>query len=190
VYLAKKASKKKREEEERTTKLKTEMEDAETLRRAPTVDYGYGDAVPVVSAPDERKFEMPKDPHKKAGFWQRRFGAREVKEEDEIEMKSDRPVFSSTAQGTVTRRAQPRSVAIPYSRFKKDRFFDWPPDPTVSRATPLIPWGRDTELSTTNVQDRSSEFLMKAASEKSPQRAELRRRIAAANRNQEYVSEN
>ena len=28
---------------------------------------------------------------------------------------------------------------MPYFRFRKDRFFDWPPDPTVSRATPLVP---------------------------------------------------
>lgn len=39
-------------------------------------------------------------------------------------------------QATSSRKT-PRSVAIPYSRLKKDRFFDWPPDPTVSRATPM-----------------------------------------------------
>eukprot|EP00543_Licmophora_paradoxa_P013926 CAMPEP_0202477968 /NCGR_PEP_ID=MMETSP1360-20130828/94213_1 /ASSEMBLY_ACC=CAM_ASM_000848 /TAXON_ID=515479 /ORGANISM="Licmophora paradoxa, Strain CCMP2313" /LENGTH=985 /DNA_ID=CAMNT_0049105227 /DNA_START=745 /DNA_END=3702 /DNA_ORIENTATION=- len=32
---------------------------------------------------------------------------------------------------------QPREIVVPYSRFRKERFYDWPPDPTVSRATPV-----------------------------------------------------
>lgn len=50
--------------------------------------------------------------------------------------QSPRPAFSANARGT--KRSQiPHDVAIPYFRFRKDRFYDWPPDPTVSRATPL-----------------------------------------------------
>jgi len=50
--------------------------------------------------------------------------------------QSPRPAFSANERGT--KRSQiPRDVAVPYFRFRKDRFYDWPPDPTVSRATPL-----------------------------------------------------
>lgn len=55
--------------------------------------------------------------------------------------KSDgqgRPAFHSALHGhsSSNKKLEPRAVAIPYSRIKKDRFYDWPPDPTVSRATP------------------------------------------------------
>ena len=50
----------------------------------------------------------------------------------------ERPAFSSLVHGgTSSRKIEPRAVAIPYTRLKKDRFYDWPPDPTVSRATPI-----------------------------------------------------
>lgn len=194
VYLAKKALKKKqKEEEEKAAKLKKEMEEAD-VGLGYAVDYGYGDAAPVVAVPDERQFELPKeDTQKKGGlsFWQRKFGTREGKDDDDdgLEMKGDRPVFSSTIQGAVTgRKIQPRSVAVPYSRFKKDRFFDWPPDPTVSRATPLIPWQFDVPQQV-KTNEPTTDVIM-AAAEKRNQRAELRRRIAAANRNQSYAAEN
>ena len=51
-----------------------------------------------------------------------------------------RPAFFSGLHGHTTSntKLQPRAVAIPYSRFRKERFYDWPPDPTVSRATPIV----------------------------------------------------
>ena len=49
---------------------------------------------------------------------------------------SPRPAFF--AHTKPSKRTQvPRDVAVPYFRFRKDRFYDWPPDPTVSRATPM-----------------------------------------------------
>jgi hypothetical protein len=67
----------------------------------------------------------------------------------------DRPAFHSDLHGqsTSNSKLQPRAVAIPYSRFKKERFYDWPPDPTVSRATPITlhpeePTDHDDSLST------------------------------------------
>jgi hypothetical protein len=62
----------------------------------------------------------------------------EEEELNEAELyHSPRPAFY--AHTRPTRRTQvPRDVAVPYFRFRKDRFFDWPPDPTVSRATPLL----------------------------------------------------
>lgn len=79
---------------------------------------------------------------KKGGF----FGSRK-KDDEETEAAeeineadlyhSPRPAFY--AHTKPTRRTQvPRDVAVPYFRFRKERFYDWPPDPTVSRATPLI----------------------------------------------------
>ena len=32
---------------------------------------------------------------------------------------------------------EPRQVHVPYTPFRRDRFYDWPPSPAVSRATPL-----------------------------------------------------
>jgi hypothetical protein len=57
---------------------------------------------------------------------------------DQLE-NEDRPAFRSEMYGqtSTSRKMHPRAIAIPYSRLKKDRFFDWPPDPTVSRATPM-----------------------------------------------------
>lgn len=53
---------------------------------------------------------------------------------------ASRPAFFSGLHGQTTSntKLQPRAVAIPYSRFRKERFYDWPPDPTVSRATPIV----------------------------------------------------
>jgi hypothetical protein len=51
----------------------------------------------------------------------------------------ERPAFSSQMHGqAISKKLQPRAVAIPYSRLTKSRFYDWPPDPTVSRATPIM----------------------------------------------------
>jgi hypothetical protein len=54
-------------------------------------------------------------------------------------LQTSRPAFHSAlyGQSSASTKVQPRAVAIPYSRFKKERFYDWPPDPTVSRATPI-----------------------------------------------------
>lgn len=68
---------------------------------------------------------------------------------------SPRPAFY--AHTKPTRRTQvPRDVAVPYFRFRKERFYDWPPDPTVSRATPLIAaHGSRDELGDGSVHGRS-----------------------------------
>ena len=58
---------------------------------------------------------------------------------DLVMEEPDRPAFRTELRGqsTTNRRTNPRAVTVPYSCLKKDRFFDWPPDPTVSRATPM-----------------------------------------------------
>ena len=52
---------------------------------------------------------------------------------------NERPAFSADTGGANTNKKQlrPRSVVVPFSRLRKERFYDWPPDPTVSRATPV-----------------------------------------------------
>ena len=52
-----------------------------------------------------------------------------------------RKPFSAAAPtgiGRLTNPRTPREVVVPYTPFRLDRFYDWPPDPTVSRATPVV----------------------------------------------------
>jgi hypothetical protein len=51
----------------------------------------------------------------------------------------ERPAFQSALYGQLnsSKKYQPKLIAVPYSRMKKDRFYDWPPDPTVSKASPM-----------------------------------------------------
>jgi len=57
-------------------------------------------------------------------------------------MVGERPPFSSDLHGqSSSKKLSPRSIAVPYSRVRKERFYDWPPDPTVSRATPMYLYG-------------------------------------------------
>jgi hypothetical protein len=78
--------------------------------------------------------------------WGRGRKAKDEKEEEEVNeadlYHSPRPAFFAHTRPT-RRTAVPRDVAVPYFRFRKDRFYDWPPDPTVSRATPLLAASRD-----------------------------------------------
>jgi len=82
--------------------------------------------------------EKEEEKHSKSRWGRSRKKSEDMDEElTEAELyQSPRPAFSANARGT--KRSQiPRDVAVPYFRFRKDRFYDWPPDPTVSRATPL-----------------------------------------------------
>lgn len=77
---------------------------------------------------------------KKKGWGRSRKGKDENAEEEVNEADlyhSPRPAFFAHTRPT-RRTAVPRDVAVPYFRFRKDRFYYWPPDPTVSRATPLL----------------------------------------------------
>lgn len=67
-----------------------------------------------------------------------RMGKRKQKKGSQPKILERQP-FSSDRHKSVSasKNIAPRGVAVPYSRLKKDRFFDWPPDPTVSRATAI-----------------------------------------------------
>jgi hypothetical protein len=98
-----------------------------------------------------------------------------LKVEDLIE--KDRPPFSTEWHSqSSSKKIQPRAVVIPYCCLKKDRFFDWPPDPTVSRATPVIleqhHHANDAESLTESVREPLVDELLVEA----PQSASLRRR--------------
>lgn len=95
-----------------------------------------------------------------------------VKEEELIE--EERPPFSTEWHShSSSKKIQPRAVVIPYCRLKKDRFFDWPPDPTVSRATPVIfeQHVNEMESITESLREPPVEELPEA-----PQSTSLRRR--------------
>jgi hypothetical protein len=81
------------------------------------------------------KFRQGKDPTP----FSRRMSASKNSSPITEEYRNERPAFESALHGqsSSSRKLQPRSVVIPYSRLKKERFYDWPPDPTVSRATPI-----------------------------------------------------
>jgi len=75
---------------------------------------------------------------KKRGWGLRKKGDEdEENEQNEADLyHSPRPAFHAYTR-PAKRTTVPRDVAVPYFRFRKDRFYDWPPDPTVSRATPM-----------------------------------------------------
>ena len=47
----------------------------------------------------------------------------------------DRPAFTTSSIARGKKSFAPREVVVPYSRFHKERFYDFPPDPTLSRCT-------------------------------------------------------
>ena len=135
-YLEKRAKEKEMDEKEKKEREKIESE---------AIHPAYAGVQAISNAPEastkskggKAAPELPAKVKKKS-----RWG-RKAKEEEEEEVNeadlyhSPRPAFF--AHTRPTRRTQiPRDVAVPYFRFRKDRFYDWPPDPTVSRATPLL----------------------------------------------------
>lgn len=70
---------------------------------------------------------------------------RRIKKQDSsISLKKEslplppRPAFSTARHPKSSKvPLEPREVVVPYTRIRTERFYDWPPDPTVSRATPL-----------------------------------------------------
>jgi hypothetical protein len=99
----------------------------------------------VEHVPIQKIQPVEPDPADKKGKKGKTIWSRGKNKKDEIEeeineaelYQSPRPAFCANARGT-KRTQVPRDVAVPYFRFRKDRFYDWPPDPTVSRATPLL----------------------------------------------------
>ena len=49
----------------------------------------------------------------------------------------NRRPFAGAGVKSTKKNLQPREVVVPYSQFRKERFYDWPPDPTVARVTPI-----------------------------------------------------
>jgi hypothetical protein len=137
-------------ERRKAKKLAAAQEEKEKLEEvaAAASEYGYGNAAPDTSADhddmedeSESKSEPLKIEKTSSSGW---FGKSKKKSEDTVaddllnNFEFERPSFKSDLRDKGSgRRLAPRSVAVPYSRFRKDRFYDWPPDPTVSRATPV-----------------------------------------------------
>ena len=137
-YLEKRA--REREQEEKIEKEKEELK----AQLANSGQDGQSQLIKQTASTDKDDKDAKEKAKKKRGGL---FG-RSKKKEEEDELKeaeireaelyqSPRPAFY--AHNKPTKRNQiPRDVAVPYFRFRKDRFFDWPPDPTVSRATPMV----------------------------------------------------
>lgn len=142
-YLEKKAEKKRRKEQEEAEKKLAEQATS-------TDDYGYEVAEPQLASEANELEKEPlskseaSNPSGNSGFFSRVFAKRSATEkvdDDDDDVKVDRPPFRTDPYEKLSssKKTQSRSIVIPYSRFKADRFYDWPPDPTVSRATPLRP---------------------------------------------------
>lgn len=134
MYLEKRAREKELEEQEKAEREKEE------LKRSGLSSAAQAEA--AARKAEEEKEAKAKKKKKKGGL----FGSKVQEDEPEQEITeadlfhSPRPAFY--AHSRPTRRTQvPRDVAVPYFRFRKERFYDWPPDPTVSRATPLMAQG-------------------------------------------------
>lgn len=88
------------------------------------------------------------------------------------------------AQSGQSKQKNPRSVAIPYTPFKKSRFFDWPPDPTVSRATPMMFREMANAAATTPLTPISSsltiEKMTNSSEHSAPEQSPMQRDMAAA----------
>lgn len=69
---------------------------------------------------------------------------RRIKKQESLERESARPLPPRPAFCAATyHRAskvllEPREVVVPYTRVRTERFYDWPPDPTVSQASPVF----------------------------------------------------
>jgi hypothetical protein len=139
-YLERRA--KEREIEEKEQKEKDDLNDdaIETTALEPTKSSTKKSN--LASKEDENK----DDKGKKKRLWGRssKKDAEDEQAQEIIEAElyqSPRPAFY--AHTRPARRTQvPRDVAVPYFRFRKDRFYDWPPDPTVSRATPMLTYAQ------------------------------------------------
>lgn len=122
---------------------------------APTVNDARVEPIEYVTSGGKDDFNMERfgngtkkfDGKTKKGLMSK-MKARKDKDDDmaiyfdaQVDNVEDRPAFSTQHSSSRKKGLRPREVAVPYSKLRKDRFFDWPPDPTVSRATPLPgPW--------------------------------------------------
>ena len=134
MYLERRA--KRREQEEKEEKEK------EALKAQLKMNDPLGPAAQAQLQQINSSITNDKDEKKKRGWGRSR--KKEDENDEQTEENNDADFFNSPrpafyAHAKPSKRAQvPRDVAIPYFRFRKDRFYDWPPDPTVSRATPMM----------------------------------------------------
>jgi len=147
-YLEKRAKKRKEEEEE---KARQQEYDGSVAGSTHSSQYGYGDTSgqSSVVGNSSKKYSTAmesdnasvksNEPARRGFFGRKKRGSKTPQADAPSEFFAhERPPFSSDHGSNTNRKAlQPRSVVVPYSKLRKERFYDWPPDPTVSRATPL-----------------------------------------------------
>mmetsp|Transcript_40846 Transcript_40846/g.85005 ORF Transcript_40846/g.85005 Transcript_40846/m.85005 type:complete len:1211 (-) Transcript_40846:1229-4861(-) len=147
-YLEKRA--RKRKEEAELAKLQ-ENDGYDGSVAGSTHSFGYGDMASSTnpntstlkrqSSANENDTASVKsnEPTRRGFFGRKKRGNKTPQSSEPTEFFAhERPPFCSDYSSNANRKSmQPRSVVIPYSKLRKERFYDWPPDPTVSRATPL-----------------------------------------------------
>ena len=138
-YLERRANRREREEKEE--------KEREALKAQLKINDSLGLGQPQLQQPNDPTTSSNKK-NDDSGGKKKRIWSRSRRKEDEAVQENEamkeaemfhspRPAFF--AHTRPSKRTQvPRDVAVPYFRFRKDRFYDWPPDPTVSRATPMI----------------------------------------------------
>jgi hypothetical protein len=162
-YLEKKAAAKAKQEEDGTneppvdsTDRRSELVKRGSARFGKSRDQVLDDSCHAKEAAEEkseaRRGFFAKRRHNGSDARRKAGSNAEATTSEDDSLRASRPAFESALHGqsTSSKKLQPRAVAIPYSRLKKERFYDWPPDPTVSRATPMIiyPKSVDDSLST------------------------------------------
>lgn len=69
----------------------------------------------------------------------RRLKKQESLAKESVKKVPSRPAFSAATYHKASKvPLEPREVVVPYTRVRTERFYDWPPDPTMSRATPVF----------------------------------------------------
>lgn len=155
-YIEKRAAAKEIEESERVDEPAADRRDGLTKRLS--ARFGKSRDQATEETADSKDVTDEKTDTRRGFFAKRRQNetrrtpSRQTSQVEAIEEADEqRPAFESALHGQTTssKKLQPKAVAIPYSRLKKERFYDWPPDPTVSRATPIILYPRTADDSLT-----------------------------------------
>lgn len=138
-YLEQRAKKRKEEEE----KKRLQAEEEAFMNGSVQSGYDYG-STPTNAARKANSYDSDntsvRSNENKRGLFGRMKRKKDLASNDPLEYYgNERPAFSADTGGANTNKKQlrPRSVVVPFSRLRKERFYDWPPDPTVSRATPV-----------------------------------------------------
>jgi hypothetical protein len=140
------------QEKETETKVEEEMLNAGTHEESPIGDSEHSVSVPGNTTPEETPLKDNRTQKGSLGPRRRLQNKiaqmkerRRLKKEDSSVFTEEpsplppRPAFTGAMRHPKASKVplEPREVVVPYCRIRTERFYFWPPDPTVSRATPV-----------------------------------------------------